>query len=189
MDQKWHLCQPQRTRCLDSFYHMRLLPACSVTRHIIEPFSLPCTKKDTNSPPFIYCLIKRLLVNFCISKTSMLVFPPHSAPFIIGWCRETYCSYISCNWSGSGPKVGINIKDRRQQNELFPGSFSPLPTSIFIISYVSARECLHTSLFSYETICHLLFSQLPLRSTGPRGALNVLHELMRLGGESGAYET
>lgn len=70
-------------------------------------------QKDTNlNTPrhlLIYCLIKRLLVSFCVSKKSVLVFPPHSAPFIIDWCRETYSSYISCNWNGRGPKVSIDF--------------------------------------------------------------------------------
>lgn len=36
------------------------------------------------------------------------------------------------------------------------------------------------SLCGYRPICHLLYSGLPLRSRGPRGALNALHKLMSL---------
>lgn len=41
-----------------------------------------------------------------VSKKTSLVFPPHSAPFIIDWSRETYFSYISCTFSGRAPGVG-----------------------------------------------------------------------------------
>lgn len=45
---------------------------------------------------------------------------------------------------------------------------------------VPAWGCLHMSLFGYKPICHLLYSQLPLRSRGPCGALNALRKLMSL---------
>lgn len=96
------LCQPQPTSHLNFFYHS------AVNYHIIKPFSLHIWTHHP-LPLLIYCLINRLLVSFCISKKSTPVFPPHSAPFIMGWCRETYSSYISCNWSGGGPKVSINF--------------------------------------------------------------------------------
>lgn len=61
----------------------------------------------------IYYLIKTSLLGFWIGERSRLHgFPPQSAPFIIGRCTQTYCSYISCNCRGSTPKVGINIKTK-----------------------------------------------------------------------------
>lgn len=107
MYQKWHLCQPHCTSRLDCFLPHAICPSTfrdpSHNRALLAALHQKRQKSPYTPhppPPPIYCLIKRLLVSFCISKTSMLVFPPHSAPFIIGWCRETYCSYISCNWSG-----------------------------------------------------------------------------------------
>lgn len=95
-------------------------------------------RKSEYSPPSHLLPYKKTLVSFCISKTSTLVFPPHSAPFIIGWCRETYCSYISCNWSGQ--RLALILKES-SKNELFPDSFSPLPSGVCVISYVPAWGC------------------------------------------------
>lgn len=61
-------------------------------------------------PFLVCCRVKEPLVSFDFPEKNTLVFPPHSAPFITGWCRETYSSYISCNCSGRHPSFRINYK-------------------------------------------------------------------------------
>lgn len=60
--------------------------------------------------PFLCCRVKEPLVSFDFSEKNTLVFPPHSAPFITGWSRQTYSSYISCKCSGRHPRFRINYK-------------------------------------------------------------------------------
>lgn len=111
------------------FNRKRSLPEHFVTCHIIRPFSPPHSEKGHKSRYTLlsfYCLIKIILVSFCFSKMSVLVFPPHSAPFITGWYRQTYCSYFPRYRRGRNSKAAINFnKSDKEKNNYF-STFSHL---------------------------------------------------------------
>lgn len=71
-------------------------------------------------------------------------FPPHSAPFITGWCRETYSSYISCNCSGWRPTSRINHK-RAKMNYFLTVSCLSRPCAMCVL--IQHSGCLQINLF------------------------------------------
>lgn len=97
-----------------------------------------------------------------VSKKTSLVFPPHSAPFIIDWSRETYFSYISCTFSGRAPGLaefqGL-AQIKRTQKWIISRFFLGLPKgTIYNISTICTRVFCGIVIVWYKPICHFLHS-------------------------------
>lgn len=121
--QKWHFDQPQGTSCPDAFR-----PQAMASRAFRDPshnqaLLAASQREKTQIPmhtPFILLPYKNNsghFVVFCFSKMSVLVFPPHSAPFITGWCRQTYCSYFPLNRRGRNSTINLNESSKKKKKQ------------------------------------------------------------------------